>query len=248
MRDIWASVATEFTFQSLHGKAYRLVESQEQVATNQLVDSFEEQDLLEQMLEETKPTPPIQSNKLHYLLWTPFRYPPLQYGSRFGSRFELSLFYASQQVTTALAECAYYRLLFWQGMAQAPEEAISCQHTLFSISYASNKAAALHQAPFTEFHYQLTHPSDYKTSQQLGVQLRGQGVELIEFNSARDPEHNINIALFDPNAFSCQQPLSSEEWLSHTTGEQVAFKTRGQIVNYSAQQFYVEGELPQAAG
>ena len=56
----------------------------------------------------------------HYLLATPFRYPPLPYGSRFGSRFEPSLFYGARSASTALAESAYYRFVFWSGMATPP--------------------------------------------------------------------------------------------------------------------------------
>ncbi|MCV6615090.1 MAG: RES family NAD+ phosphorylase [Cellvibrionaceae bacterium] len=37
---------------------------------------------------------------------TPFRYPPLAYGSRFGSTLERGIFYASQELATAFAESA----------------------------------------------------------------------------------------------------------------------------------------------
>ena len=247
MQDIWPQLAEQFSFSDLRGKGYRLVESQEQVATNQLVDSFDEQDLLEQMLEQSKPCAPPQSDSLHYLLWTPFRYPPLKHGSRFGNRFEASLFYASQQASSALAESAYYRLLFWSGMAQSPSEAIVGQHSLFSIRYASNKGVALHQPPFTPFIDQLKHPSDYRSTQQLGSQLREQGAELIEFISARDPNNGINIALYTPQAIACRQPLTMEQWLSHTDAQQVAFKARGKIEQFPAELFYVDGVLPQPA-
>ncbi|WP_206045364.1 hypothetical protein [Oceanicoccus sagamiensis] len=72
--DIWQACKDRFTLRELNGRLVRVVESQEQVATNHLVDTLEEQHLLEQMLEENKPG---HSHKgLHYLLATPFRYPP----------------------------------------------------------------------------------------------------------------------------------------------------------------------------
>ena len=70
------------------------MESQEQVATNRLVATLAEQDLLESMLEASKPPLPKGTARLDYLLATPFRYPPLPHGSRFGGRHEPSLFYA----------------------------------------------------------------------------------------------------------------------------------------------------------
>lgn len=57
-----------------------MVESQEQVATLQLVDTLEEQALLEELLESSKPPVPADAEPLHYLLKTPFRYPPLRWG------------------------------------------------------------------------------------------------------------------------------------------------------------------------
>lgn len=85
----------------------RLVESQEQVATTKLVETLEEQHQLESLLESTKPAQPEGAGHYHYLIWTPFRYPPLPYGSRFGNRAQHGIFYGSLDDKTALAECAY---------------------------------------------------------------------------------------------------------------------------------------------
>jgi len=50
------------------------VESQEAVATSQIVDSFAEQDVLEAMLDAAKPQYRKGTEGLHYLLKTAFRY------------------------------------------------------------------------------------------------------------------------------------------------------------------------------
>ncbi|WP_158661005.1 hypothetical protein [Thiomicrorhabdus sp. Milos-T2] len=63
-----------------------------------IVDSFEEQSLLEALIDNTKP----KSGERHYLIQTPFRYPPLNHGSRFATRFEPSLFYAGLSLNSAL--------------------------------------------------------------------------------------------------------------------------------------------------
>lgn len=93
----------------LAGTLRRLVESQEQVATSQLVASLDRQAVLEDLLEQTKPPLRPGAETLHYLLSTPFRYPPLRWGSRFGARSEPSLFYGSLETVTVLWEAAYYR-------------------------------------------------------------------------------------------------------------------------------------------
>ncbi len=111
----------------------RMVESQEQVATSRLVGTLERQALLEDMLEATKPPMHTQTGNLHYLLATPFRYPPLRHGSRFGARNQPSLFYGSRGLSALLAEAAYYRFVFWQGMRRAPDAALRTQHTVFRV-------------------------------------------------------------------------------------------------------------------
>lgn len=50
----------------------------------------------------------------HYLLATPFRYPPLKV---VGTRSEPSLFYGWPETRTVPAEAASYRFVFWSGMA-----------------------------------------------------------------------------------------------------------------------------------
>jgi hypothetical protein len=88
-----------------------MVEAQHISSSRDLVESREEHDLLEELLENSKPQ---IVNNIHYLIFTPFRYPPLKYGSRFGSNHEPSLWYGSINLHTALAEVAFYRLKFFE--------------------------------------------------------------------------------------------------------------------------------------
>lgn len=132
MSEIWRQCKGERHIRPLQGRLVRLVESQEQVATLQLVDTLEEQALLEELLESSKPPVPADAEPLHYLLKTPFRYPPLRWGSRFGRRHEPSLFYAALKLETAMAESAYYRCVLWSGMAVPPPSGGFCPSTLRS--------------------------------------------------------------------------------------------------------------------
>src|SRR5258707_11249698 len=96
------------------GRAWRVVGPQPLFSTRKLVDSDAEQALLEELIEEVKP-PTGAPAGLHYLLFTPFRYPPLRHGSRFGTRAENGICYGSRTHATAFAEKAYYLLLFLEG-------------------------------------------------------------------------------------------------------------------------------------
>ena len=104
MTDLWAACRDVLRIEPLTGELLRMVESQEQIATLSLVDDLAEQAVLEDLLERAKPPLPVGTDGLHYLLATPFRYPPLRHGSRFGRRFEPGLFYGARRLPTLLAE------------------------------------------------------------------------------------------------------------------------------------------------
>lgn len=233
----------------LAGVVLRLVESQEQVATNQLVRSLERQAVLEDMLEATKPRLRKGTESLHYLLATPFRYPPLKHGSRFGTRSEPSLFYGSLKIKTLLAEAAYYRFLFWHGMTRPPAGKLDTQHTLFGAEYHTASGLRLQNPPFAAHRDALASPSDYRASQALGSRVRAAGIEAFEFQSARDREGGINLALFVPAAFAGNNPVSQEPWLCELTGDRVRFHAAHgrDIHDFPLGLFQVGDKLPQPA-
>jgi len=146
--DIWQLCEGERQVRPLRGRLLRMVESHAQVATLQLVDNLAEQALLEELLESSKPPLPEAAEPLHYLLKTPFRYPPLRWGSRFGSVHEPSLFYAAQRLETAMAEAAYYRFVLWNGMATPPPSGrILSEHSTFEARYRVERGIQLQQPP-----------------------------------------------------------------------------------------------------
>lgn len=249
MTDIWAAVGQKARPRAMSGEVLRLVESQEQVATNRLVATLAEQDLLESMLEASKPPLPKGARRLDYLLATPFRYPPLPHGSRFGGRHEPSLFYASRAVTTVLAESAYYRFVFWQGMREAPPTPLRTQHTLFGARLRVRRGYALHQQPFDEFRAALASRHDYGATQQLGRALREAGADAIEYISARDVEEGLNVALYSPSSFALPRPTFKQEWLCDTRANAVSFYARGTDgpQTFAISQFTVDGRLPAPA-
>jgi hypothetical protein len=245
----WDAVLTKAGRVELAGIALRLVESQEQVATNTLVGSLDRQAILEDLLETTKPRLRKGTEHLHYLLAAPFRYPPLKHGSRFGTRSEPSLFYGSHDVRTVLAEAAYYRLVFWSGMAVAPTGKLDTQHTLFDAAYKTAAGLRLQDPPFAEYATLLRSPDDYGPGQLLGARMRASGIEAFMFLSARNPDTGINLALFTPQALAKPAPNSQEAWLCETTGEHVRFRAiYGKATyDFTRDAFRVGGRLPPPA-
>ncbi len=231
----------------LNGTLLRMVESQEQVATKDIVDSLEAQALLENMIEQSKPGFPAGTETLHYLLATPFRYPPLEHGSRFGKHCEPALFYGSRTECTLLHEAAYYRFVFWTGMAEPPPSPLLTQHTQFSATYRG-EGLRLQESPFVMYRDLLRSPDDYSASQALGAAMRHAGIQLFEYESARDPGAGINVALYTPLALISKAPCAQKSWLCETTENSVAFSsTGGEIVRFNRSLFEVDNNFPRPA-
>lgn len=244
---IWQAAAGEQNIKPLQGKLFRLVESQTKVATLNYVDTLEEQAMLEELLETAKPPYRDDMAQLHYLLRSPFRYPPLPWGSRFGRTHEPSLFYGGGSVHTTLAEAAYYRFLFWQSMDRTPvKDRIHTEHTLFSVRYRTMQGVQLHEPPFSDFRQQLTHPSNYAVCQQLGTQMRDATVEAFQYQSARDPEGGHCAALFTPACFSTSRPDDISLWQCELDATSATFRQTvdNTLTQFELTDFLSEGHLP----
>ncbi len=246
--DIWGACVGRNPppYAALGGQLYRLVESQEQIATMGLVDTLAEQDRLEHLIDGSKPAYHVDVEGLHYLLSTPFRYPPLKFGSRFGSRFEPSLFYGARAITTVLTESAYYRFVFWEGMvAPPPSGGYQTQHTLFGAVFETVHGIRLHRPPFDDYQAALAHKNDYSATQPLGQTLREIGVLAIEYRSARDPLQGINVALYAPAVFTSPRPTLQEGYVCETTPSTVAFvSSEKKMYSFDRNSFMVDGAIP----
>lgn len=246
MSGIWSACSGPDCIAPLDGSLLRLVESQAQIATSHLGLSLEEQAELESLLETSKPAMPDDARGLHYLLATPFRYPPLPHGSRFARRFEPSLLYGSLHVGTVLAEAAYYRMVFWSGMERAPERGIRTRHTLFNAEYACERGIRLQQTPFDTYRQALTDRGDYRATQALGSAMREAGVQAFEFVSARDAEGGINVALLTPAALPGHTPGLLQDWWAETSASGVSYfcSRPSTFRSFGVAQFLVDGMLP----
>jgi hypothetical protein len=242
----WGLLLDSVGVNPISGQLLRIVESQEQVATLEIVDTLDEQALLEEMLEGSKA--PVTGN-YHYLLSTPFRYPPLPWGSRFGARFEPSIFYGSLDIEPLLSETAYYRFTYLSGMEAVPPKTITTQHTIFEVDYKANYGLQLQHHPFATHANILTDPVDYSATQQLGSEMRKRGVGAFEYTSARDPNHGINVGLFSPSALADSKPTSQTQWLCQLSESSVSFtqEYNPTVTSFYRTQFEIDGSIPAPA-
>ena len=245
----WNSLGAERLIAPLTCAVHRVVESQETVATLMLVDNRDEQQVLEELLEGSKPPLAADLRDLHYLLAAPFRYPPLAHGSRFGARHERGIFYGSTRVETALGECAFYRLLFLAGLREPFAEDVITRHTAFSVEVATTRGLDLCANAFAPARAWLRSPVDYRGTQAFGSGMRLNGVEAMLYLSARLQGNDaVNVGVFTPGALQnriddavawvCISTAAGVRWVDTFSRRSVAFPSS---------LFLVEGRLPRPA-
>lgn len=242
---IWTRCAGDSEIQALRLMPWRAVESQHQLSTRKLVDTRAEQELLETLIDRVKP--PAVASRQHFLLTTPFRYPPLRHGSRFGTRHERGIWYGSETRDTAFAEVAYYRMVFLEG-SQADLEPVTTELSAFRASARSKRGVDLAVKPFVKYRDRIASPVSYNDSQALGAVMRASGVELIRYPSARAPS-GINVAAFTPAVFGKAKPRDFETWhctATRATVELVRHLERDTL-DFPRAQFMVDGALPTPA-
>lgn len=185
------------------------------VSTMVLVDTVGEQQLLEQLLDASKPPLPPECRRLHYLLATPFRY-----GAAYpaGSRFRRAgltpgVFYASLTLATAVAEMAFRRLLFFAESPGTPWPANAGEYTAFAVRFRTTAGLDLAAAPFDKPAGRWMHPTDYGACQSLAEAAREAGVQALRYPSARAAGRNV--ALLTCRAFGSREPEERQAWRLH---------------------------------
>ena len=232
----WTPPAVRSEAKRLAAEAWRAVEAQHVVSTRVLVDSLDEQKVLEELLDAGKPRRPAGTAKLHYLLFTPFRYRPSRHGSRFRAPNDPGVFYAADEVRTACAELGYWR---WRHLADSPALAsmpVNPQ-TVFRVRLAAS-SVDLRAAPFAAARARWTDPDDYAACQAFARVAREASVQAIRYASVRDPRHAACGALLDPPGFAKPDPLEQQTWMLSVTREHVAWTRlnvlRGEAFDFEA--------------
>ncbi len=247
--DIWTQCAGDSEIHPLRLAPWRVVESQHQVATRKLVDTLAEQALLEELIDRAKP-PDVTGGRLHYLLATPFRYPPLPHGSRFGARHERGIWYGAESVATAMAEVAYYRFVFLEG-TRAELDHVSVDLTAFRVRARTERSVDLAVAPFAAHRRTIASKTAYAATQAFGAAMREAGVEMCRYPSARDPGQGHAIAVFVPTVFGRSSPRDFQNWRA-AADRQAVEMTRRDLASreafvFARDIFLVNGRLPMPA-
>jgi len=189
---------------------WRAVEAQHRVSTMVLVDTLDEQALLERILDDSKPSLESAPRSLHYLLFTPFRYPPLPNGSRFRGPFDPGVFYGAEAIRTACAELGYWR---WRLLNDSPQlQSIPpVPQTLFRTA-VSGRTIDLRVPPLSRRRKQWTDPDDYSACQKLARDARAEGIQVIRYQSVRDPQAGGCAAVLSHTAFTSPTPAENQSW------------------------------------
>jgi hypothetical protein len=206
------------------GRIWRIVEHQYTAASRKLADSAEEQDVLETVLEASKPRIPPEATHLGYLLATPFRYDPVPPGSRFRRPGPgLGVFYGAEALATAFAEFGYGRLRFFAASADTPLPRHENKLTAFKAEYRARRLD-LTTPPLDRDRALWTDPEDYGPCQLLAERAREAKVEALRYESVRDPERSANVALLSPDAFARREPMDQQTWYLYISGGELDFR------------------------
>jgi len=211
-----------------HMQAWRGVEAQHIVSTMRLVDIPEEQHLLEQLLETSKPSLPALPEPQHYLLATPFRYRPA-HASRFRPARSKGCWYGAHTIYGACAELAYWRHRFLMDSTGLRDEVLLTEHSLFQ-AYISGQSIDLMTAPWVQARAMWTAPSDYQATHTLATAAKARGIQWIRYESVRAPTTPCAV-VFDPVCLSEPSPSldhTLQRWVCKTTQNSVMFTGRAQ--------------------
>ncbi len=210
MSTTWTPTAVASKATTQNFRLWRAVEDQRHASTLALVDTLEEQTLLEMLLNESKPSIPKDAQTLDDLLYTPFRYPPLPMGSRFRAPTDPGVFYGAHEKRTACAEHGFWQ---WRFLNDAPTliEIAPKERTLFQAAVRA-RSVDLRTRPFVRDRKDWSQTSIYRATQAFASIAREAHVEALHYESVRDRQKGVCTAILTPRAFSREKPLTQETW------------------------------------
>jgi len=233
----WKPAWFENAVQNKASSLWRGVEAQHVIATLKLTDSRAEHEVLENLLEASKPAIPEEAEGQHFLVFTPFRY-----RSRFPSRFrrptDPGVWYGAEELETACAEVAYWRWRFLMDSDGLREQALHTEHTFFQAR-VRGRCVDLTAAPWKAATRAWTHKSDFKQCQVLGDEARAQDLAWIRYHAVRVPG-GICGAVLEPAALTLPEGFEQQTWDCKTSRAGVYLQRRIERVQhyeFAAQSF-----------
>jgi len=176
-----------------------------------LVDTPDEQDLLETLLEGSKPAMPPTKQPKHYLLATPFRYSPA-HASRFRPAHAKGQWYGAKDLEAACAEVAYWRHRFILDSAGLAKVDLLTEHTFFQGAI-NGLAIDLMTPPWDVSRTVWTDGADYLATHAVAAEAQRRNVQWIAYESVRSPGQQCAV-VFDPDCLS--EPVAGLEATKQT--------------------------------
>jgi hypothetical protein len=196
---MWTPSALASEARAYERRVIRVVEAQHRISTNRLAANAADQALLEQLADEVKPLLPDSAQHLPWLLASPFRY-GLGRPSRFRAGDVLpGIFYASEDVETAVTEAAHWRLVAFSRSPGFQRPRTPTPMSAFSVLVRTERLLDLMVGELAEQEKTWTDPTDYTATQDLAARAREGGIAALRAPSARRSK-GVNIAVLDAAA------------------------------------------------
>lgn len=202
----------EASFQPLKAGLWRIIEGQYRSSTLRIVDTFQEHDTLEAMLEASKPAVPAECRHLDYQFWSPFRYGCYPRASRFRRMGRTpGVWYGSEAPLTAMCEMIWGMLRFFKASVGTPLPRRAVEYTAVRAAVATPFMLDL-MAKDWAVQGDWMAGDDYSDCLTLADGVRAAGGEAVRYASVRHPDHAANVAVLTCRAFAKPHPAALQTW------------------------------------
>lgn len=193
---------------------WRGVEAQHVVSTMRLADNLEEQRVLEDLLETSKPPLPPEAAGRHYLIFTPFRY-RAPVASRFRRAADPGVWYGAEEIETACAEVAYWKWRFLMDSVALSGQALHTEHSFFQAR-TRGRCADLTAPPWKSAARTWRDKTEYSGCQAFAAEARNQNLAWIRYAAVRIP-NGLAGAVLKMDALSLAEPFEQQTWACKTS-------------------------------
>lgn len=145
--------------------------------------------------------------------------------TRFRAATDPGVLYAAEERRTACAESGYWRWRVVQDSGSFTSVPPSPQ-SLIQLG-AKGQMVDLREPPHHEHRLRWTDPTDYAPTQAFAREAREHEVDVIRYESVRDPEHGGCVAVLRPAALQPKKPVAREVWLFVITANGVIWEYEG---------------------
>lgn len=219
-------------FEPYRKSVWRLIELQSKPATQKITDTLDEQGLLEEILERSKPDVPAECESLDYQMKSPFRYGRYPNSSRFRRVGHTpGVYYASEDPIAAALEAVWYRAGFFKAAIDMPKAEVTLSLTAIEVLVKTPFSIDLRDPAMLGIG-RWSDPDDYSDCLDLADRVRASDGEVIIYGSVRHPKQEANVAVLACVAFEQPKPVSQQTWHIHIKVDRVILRCETTRQNY----------------